>query len=112
MQKFFTDKIESVKTSFPSVYTKEDVINVIEDLYFASNNAIEKSKIHVDDATLKDIADVITSRISECGIDLLTDFNVTINYGREIDIDDISVNETTISDIAFTEMKEYFNQNK
>lgn len=113
MNQFFTSKIDFVKQSFPSVFTKEDVVKIIEDLYFDVSSIIDsqtKTEMTADD--MRDLADAISSSLSGSGSDILRDYDLVINYGREVEIDDFTLNENMMSDVAFREIKSFFNNKK
>lgn len=81
--------INEITEHFPSVYTKEDVVKLI-------NMLDEQSTIDVEDLKSK-----IRSKIERLsGEDIVNydDVELSMSYGREITVDDVPVNHDTILD--------------
>lgn len=90
------EAIEKVETSFPSIFTREDVITLINEIEpninkveFEKEVLMSKLRAAVDDAVHNLSNDEIVD-ISSC------DFS--INNGNEIQIDSIGIEHSTIID--------------
>lgn len=117
MNQFFTDKIELVKASFPSVYTKDDVVKVIEDLYFTVRNEIDDKEkkatapiISITDRDMRDFADAVSDCMSDYGLDIIRECSMSMSYGNTVEIDGVSYDQTRMSDIAYEHIKDFVKQ--
>jgi ATP-dependent protease HslVU (ClpYQ) ATPase subunit len=94
-----------VDSSFPSLYTKEDVIKVLRDLEAALKVELgnEEETETVSKGLTKDqvqeIADAIASEIRGEGTDLISDYDLSMSY-REVELDSVEFDEDGISRIA------------
>ena len=103
----FDQAAHIVDSSFPSLYTKEDVIKVLRDLEATLKDFIgsdEEDKIETVSKGLtrdqvQEIADAIASEIRDGGTDLIEDYDLSMSY-REVEIDSVEFNEDEISKIA------------
>ena len=102
----FDQAAHIVDSSFPSLYTKEDVIKVLrklEDSLKAELNDEEEDTETVSKGLTADqvqeIADAIASEIRGEGIDLIEDYDLSMNY-REVELDSVEFDEDEISKIA------------
>jgi len=104
----FDQAAHIVDSSFPSLYTKEDVIKVLRDLeetlkpYINDEDGEEETEIVSKGLTrdqVQEIADAIASEIRDEGTSLIEDYDLTMNY-REVEIDSVEFDEDEISKIA------------
>ena len=102
----FDQATHIVDSSFPSLYTKEDVIKVLwkleESLKAELNDEEEETETVSKGLTrdqVQEIADAIASEIKSEGIDIIEDYDLTMNY-REVEIDSVEFDEDEISKIA------------
>jgi hypothetical protein len=102
----FDQAAHIVDSSFPSLYTKEDVIKVLrkleESLKAELNDEEEETETVSKGLTadqVQEIADAIASEIRGEGIDLIEDYDLSMNY-REVELDSVEFDEDEISKIA------------
>jgi hypothetical protein len=102
----FDQTAHEVSTAFPSLYTKEDVIKVLrkleESLKAELNDEEEETETVSKGLTadqVQEIADAIASEIRGEGIDLIEDYDLSMNY-REVELDSVEFDEDEISKIA------------
>ena len=102
----FDQAAHEVSTAFPSLYTKEDVIKVLrkleESLKAELNDEEEETETVSKGLTadqVQEIADAIASEIRGEGIDLIEDYDLSMNY-REVELDSAEFDEDEISKIA------------
>jgi broad-specificity NMP kinase len=99
----FDQAAHIVDSSFPSLFTKEDVIKVLrnleEVLKAELNNEEETTSKGLTRDQVQEIADAIASEIKSEGTDLIEDYDLSMSY-REVDLDSIEFNEDEISKIA------------
>ena len=101
----FDQATHIVDSSFPSLYTKEDVIKVLRDLeekLKAELNEEEETET-VNKGLTKDqvqeIADAIAEEIRGEGIDIISDYDLAMSY-REVELDSVDFDDDAISRIA------------
>jgi hypothetical protein len=103
----FDQAAHIVDSSFPSLYTKEDVIKVLRNLeiilkdFIGSDEEDETETVSkgLTKDQVQEIADAIASEIRGEGIDLIEDYDLSMSY-REVELDSIEFNEDEISKIA------------
>jgi len=104
----FDQATHIVDSSFPSLYTKEDVIKVLRDLeetlkpYINDEDGEEETETVSKGLTkdqVQEIADAIASEIRGEGTDLISDYDLSMSY-REVELDSVEFDEDGISRIA------------
>jgi hypothetical protein len=103
----FDQATHIVDSSFPSLYTKEDVIKVLRDLEATLKDFIGGDEEDETETVSKgltrdqvqEIADAIASEIKSEGIDIIEDYDLSMSY-REVEIDSVEFDEDAISGIA------------
>ena len=103
----FDQAAHIVDSSFPSLYTKEDVIKVLRDLeatlkdFIGSDEEDETETVSkgLTRDQVQEIANAIASEIRDGGTDLIEDYDLSMSY-REVEIDNVEFNEDEISKIA------------
>ena len=99
----FDQATHIVDSSFPSLYTKEDVIKVLRDLeeklkVEMDDNSEEETttKISITEEQIQEIAENAASSIAAEGTDLVEDYDLSMSY-REVEIDSISLDESRMA---------------
>ena len=101
----FDQATHIVDSSFPSLYTKEDVIKVLRDLeekLKAELNEEEETEtvtIGLTKDQVQEIADAVASEFRNEGTDLISDYDLSMSY-REVELDSVEFDEDEISKIA------------
>lgn len=112
----FSQMVHTVDKAFPSLFTKEDVIVVLKDLeeqLEAAMNGNEEettTKISITEDQIKEIADNAASSVSSEGVDLVEDYDLTMNY-REVELDTVSLDESRISKEIERAITDWFDSN-
>jgi hypothetical protein len=112
----FSQMVHTVDKAFPSLFTKEDVIVVLKDLeeqLEAAMNGNEEettTKISITEDQIKEIADNAASSVSSEGVDLVDDYDLTMNY-REVELDSITLDESKISSEIERAIVDWFESN-
>ena len=88
MKHIFETAIDSVKTAYPSIYSKEDVIRLIQDLGTQVNQA-ETNRPNISQQDINGILDEIREGLIEGikNLDLADFVTLELNYNHQIDID-------------------------
>lgn len=97
------NKIELVRNSFPSIFSKDDVIRLLEDL---SNEtaSVEQPAQTTDssifekifsDENIKQLGNFIYESLDNSGRDIIDDYELSIS-GREVEVDSVEFNSYEI----------------
>lgn len=98
-----TQTIELLQQQLPGFYSVEQVINMINDIEDSS----EPTGILTDDQIIE-LADQIASEIVNQGTDIVSDYDLSLNY-KEIELDNIDLNESDIASLAKDAIKDFLN---
>ncbi len=119
----FANKIDLVRNSFPSVFSKDDVIRLIEDLSneTESTQNLQQHLDHLDkptqdariliDEEMDELASRISNKLCRMGTGLIEDYELSIS-GREIEIDDVTIDESNIEYEVKEIIEEYIKELK
>jgi len=105
---------DSIQNSFPSLFTKEDVIKVLRDLEAKMQEANESEPPtppptqQIDAEKIRECAENIAQNISQRIMKYVNDYELTMS-GREIELDDITIDESDLSDLIEGDMLELIN---
>jgi hypothetical protein len=79
---------KQISEGFSSIYSKDDVLHLLSVLETNSGG------FEIDDSQIKELAENIANEISDAGIDVINDYELSMNY-REVELDsiDFSINE-------------------
>ena len=100
----FDQAAHIVDSSFPSLYTKEDVIKVLRDLeatlkdFIGSDEEDETETVSkgLTRDQVQEIADAIASEIRDGGTDLIEDYDLSMSY-REVELDSLTLDESRVA---------------
>ena len=98
MQKQIQETINKVSTSFPSLFSREDVIKLLTELDTEIQNEAPKSKVNKDDLLV-----TFRQMLSEKDWDNVVDkddVELSIGYDNKIEVDRIAINEDYLIDEA------------
>ena len=102
----FDQATHIVDSSFPSLYTKEDVIKVLRDLEENLKAELNDKEEETETVTIgltkdqvQEIADAVASEFRNEGTDLISDYDLSMSY-REVELDSVEFDEDEISKIA------------
>lgn len=94
------NKIELVRNSFPSVFSKDDVIRLLEDLSNETASELEQDSAPsiykvLSSEHIKELTDYIYESLDSSGKDIIDDYELSLD-GREIVIDSVYLNRNEI----------------
>jgi len=109
------NKIDLVRNSFPSVFSKDDVVKLLEDLSneTASDDvqeSVQDARILIDEE-MDELASRISNKLCRMGTGLIEDYELSIS-GREIEIDDVTIDESNIEYEVKEIIEKYINELK
>jgi hypothetical protein len=94
------NKIELVRNSFPSVFSKDDVIRLLEDLSNETASELEQDSAPsiykvLSSEHIKELTEYIYESLDSSGKDIIDDYELSLD-GREIVIDSVYLNRNEI----------------
>ena len=98
----FDQAAHDVDSSFPSLYTKEDVIKVLRNLEevlkteLNGNDEETTSKVSLTKEQIKEIAENAASSVVSEGMDLVDDYDLSMSY-REVELDSLTLDESRVA---------------
>jgi hypothetical protein len=102
MKQAIDNALTEVRNSFPSIYSKDDVISILEGL---KDNA--DSTFTPDKQKLKDVLENVIQRVARnFDEDLISDVEFRIEYGNTIEIDSCSIDTDSISSTMYEAVEE------
>jgi len=110
----FDQAAHIVDSSFPSLFTKEDVIKVLWDLEQKLKAEINKNEIttkSLTEAQIKEIAKNATLSIASEGMDLVEDYELSMSY-REVELDSLTLDESRITNAIERVIADWFESNE
>ena len=92
-----------VETSFPSIYTKEDVCKILDelvnDLYAHVTDAAESTSGTLSELQIESISNDVAEMISDLGMDIVNDYELEMSY-REVELSSVEISERQIRSIV------------
>jgi len=115
MIKSIENAIQRVKGSYPSIYSKDDVVNLLieltSDLDTEIHDTIENDRKqrtnNVSEDVLEELEDDIYNEIIDSGINLIDDYDLEMNY-REVDLVDVTYNKRAVREMVQRLISEAF----
>ena len=113
----FDQAAHDVDSSFPSLYTKEDVIKVLRNLEevlkteLNGNDEETTSKISLTKEQVQEVAESIASAIRDEGLNLIDDYDLSMNY-REVELDSVELDESRITNVVKNAIEGWFEYNE
>jgi len=102
----FDQAVHIVDSSFPSLYTKEDVIKVLRNLettlkdFISDKEETYESIINITSEQYSDLASNIARNVAKAieGMECISGWDLTMNY-NEVSVDQLEANESEIEEI-------------
>jgi len=112
----FDQAVHIVDSSFPSLYTKEDVIKVLRDLEttlkdFIGSDEETTTKDIINEAQIREIAENAASSIASDAYDMVDSYDLTMNY-REVELDQLSLDESRVAKEIERAITDWFDTNR
>jgi len=104
------DTLNSVQNSVSSIFTKEDVINLIssiEEFKIEKNPTLSEDKIRT---ITRSIMDAIEEEANRDNIVCLEDVEFELNWDRRVEVTDVPINFDAIRDCIENELFDAFDQ--
>jgi hypothetical protein len=98
MNKIIQSKIEQVSNSFPSLYSKDDVVKLLTDLSSQLENETPQSPID-NELLLTVFKDMLCNKDWESAVDK-DEIDFSIGWDKKIEIDNCPINEDFIIEEA------------
>ena len=97
--------IELLEKQLPGFYSVEQVIKLINDIE-------ESDSFEITDEMVNSLSSNISEALENEGTDIVDDYALSMNYGREVELDSIDLNESKIRAAVKDAIEEYINYNK
>ena len=105
----FDQAVHIVDSSFPSLYTKEDVIKVLRNLETTLKDFIsdeEKTNVKLSNEQFDELIETITNDITGLGMDVVHDYELSMNY-KEVELDSLDLDSSVIEDQVKTSIRHW-----
>ena len=99
------ETIDLLGKQLPGFYSVEQVIKMITDIE-------ESGSFEITDEMVTDISNDIAEALSSEGTDIVDDYALSMNYGREVELDSIDLNESKIKAAIKDAIENYIDNNK
>ena len=114
--KKITDSIESaianVQTAFPSIFTKEDVVSILEGLHTKAEEEVVVTTVLNDeqiDELVEHVKEAVSRKLNKMDCSDLVDYSTAefeINYGNTLELTEVSVNVDIIEEEVHSEIED------
>ena len=84
--------IDLLKQQLPGFYSAEQVIDMISKI---EPEVLEAYEFEFNDEQIKTLVDNVVDEISDLGIDLVSDYDLSMNY-KEVELDSIDINNHSV----------------
>jgi len=92
-----------VETSFPSIYTKEDVCKILDELvngvYASLADVEETTSETLSELQIESIANDVAEMVADLGMDAINDYELEMSY-REVELSSVEISERQIRSIV------------
>jgi len=109
----FDQAVHIVDSSFPSLYTKCDVIKVLRDLETTLKDFISEKEETIQDRIvltteqLDSLIEAVTIEVKDMGENIIYDYDLSMNY-KEVEIDSVDLNYDYIKETVETSIQNWF----
>jgi hypothetical protein len=109
----FDQAVHNVDSSFPSLYTKDDVIKVLRDLETTLKDWIDEKEETIQDRIvltteqLDSLIEAVTIEVKDMGENIIYDYDLSMNY-KEVLIDSVDLNYETIKEKVEESIQDWF----
>ena len=101
IQNWFTAESDSINNDRSSIYTKDDVLKLINNLKLSLiNDATEpETVLGINSGHFREIAECIVREMECESLDIIDDYDLTMSY-KEVELDSVSFNSRKIENIV------------
>jgi len=109
----FDQAVHIVDSSFPSLYTKCDVIKVLRDLETTLKDFIDEKEETIQDLIvltteqLDSLIDAVTVEVKDMGEEIIYDYDLSMNY-KEVEIDSVDLHYDNIREKVEGSIQDWF----
>lgn len=107
MQKQIQETINKVSTSFPSLFSREDVIKLLADLNAEMQDEAPKQVIDKD-VLLTTFRQMLSEKDWDAVVDK-DDIHLSMSYDNRIEVEDVPINEDFLIDEAVDALEAVYN---
>ena len=86
---------------------KETFLELASQLFDQANPVVNESKVTLDKNVFDEIADQISSDISDSGTGLISDYELTM-YSREVELESVDFSHREIESVVKSVLERYF----
>ena len=114
--KKITDSIESaianVQTAFPSIFTKEDVVSILEGLHTKAEEEVVVTTVLNDeqiDELVEHVKEAVSRKLNKMDCSDLVDYSTAefeLNYGNTLELTEVTVNVDSIEEEVHSEIED------
>jgi hypothetical protein len=97
---------KQISEGFSSIYSKDDVLHLLSVLE-TSNGEFE-----ITDEMINSLSSNISEALENEGTDIVDDYTLSMNYGKEVELDSIDLNESKIRAAVKDAIENYIDNNK
>jgi hypothetical protein len=109
----FDQAVHNVDSSFPSLYSKDDVIKLLRNLEATLKDWIDEKEETIQDRIvltteqLDLLIEAVTLDVKDMGEDIIYDYDLSMNY-KEVEIDSVDLSYENIKEKVEESIQEWF----
>ena len=109
----FDQVVHTVDSSFPSLYTKDDVIKVLRNLEGVLKDYISEKELIKDDSKIltpeqvTSLVEAISGELSQMGDNIIADYDLSLDY-KEIRLDGVELHYDNIYEKVEESISDWF----
>jgi len=97
---------QQLTEGFSSILTREDVLHLLDCL------EVNGDKFEITDEMVNTLSSDIAEALENEGTDIVDDYALSMNYGKEVELDSIDLNESKIKAAVRDAIEVYIDNNK
>jgi hypothetical protein len=101
--------ISAVESAYPSLFTKEDVIKLLNQIDLESSTAVSKNGIDIEDLT--ETVESVFNNYDTSDMVSYDDIELSINYDNRIEIEIENVETDDLQERVIDAIREFFKKN-
>jgi len=101
--------ISAVESAYPSLFTKEDVIKLLNQIDLESSTAVSKNGIDIEDLT--ETVESVFNNYDTSDMVSYDDIELSINYDHRIEIEIENVETDDLQERVIDAIREFFKKN-
>lgn len=98
--------ISAVESAYPSLFTKEDVIKLLNQIDLESSTAVSKNGIDIEDLAEK--VEIVFNNYDTSDMVSYDDIELSINYDHRIEIENVNVETDDLQERVIDAIREFF----